>query len=74
MGIALEAIEETSHLENDLGCDSLDLVEIVMELEDHFDISVPDEVADEVRTIREITDGLMRLLDQDAATGRGFMG
>jgi len=61
MGIALEAIQETSHLDTDLDFDSLDRVEIVMELEEHFDISVPDEVADEVHTIRDIVDGVMRL-------------
>ena len=63
MGIALEAIQETSHLDTDLDFDSLDRVEIVMELEEHFDISVPDEVADEIRTIGDIVDGVIRLCE-----------
>ncbi len=63
MDIAVDAIQESSDLENDLGFDSLDQVEIVMEVEDHFGIDVPDEVADRVRTIRDIVDGVMRLLE-----------
>jgi acyl carrier protein len=63
VGIAVENIRETSDLENDLGFDSLDKVETLMEVEEHFGIDVPDAVADEARTIRDIVDGVMRLLD-----------
>ncbi len=62
VAIAVEAIRESSDLENDLGFDSLDKVETVMEVEEHFGIDVPDEVGDAVRTIRDIVDGVMRLL------------
>ncbi len=41
---------ETSFV-NDLGADSLDIVELVMELEDEFDISIPDEDAKKIQTI-----------------------
>jgi acyl carrier protein len=79
VGIAVENIRESSDLENDLGFDSLDKVETLMEVEEHFGIDVPDAVADDVRTIRDIVDGVMRLLDApprdagDATNGRGFM-
>jgi acyl carrier protein len=63
VGIALEVIQETSRLDTDLDFDSLDKIDVVMELEEQFDISVPDEVADEVHTIRDIVDGVMRLLE-----------
>ncbi len=36
---------------NDLGADSLDIVEIVMELEDEFDVSIPDEDAEKIQTV-----------------------
>lgn len=62
VGIAVENIRESSDLENDLGFDSLDRVETLMEVEEHFGIDVPDAVADDVRTIRDIVDGVMRLL------------
>jgi len=41
---------ETSFV-NDLGADSLDIVELVMELEDEFDVSIPDEVAEKMQTV-----------------------
>jgi acyl carrier protein len=41
---------ETSFI-NDLGADSLDTVELVMELEDAFDVSIPDEDAEKMQTV-----------------------
>jgi acyl carrier protein len=43
---------ETSFI-NDLGADSLDIVELVMELEEEFDMSIPDEDAEKIRTVGE---------------------
>lgn len=41
---------ETSFV-NDLGADSLDIVELIMELEDKFDLSIPDEDAKKMQTV-----------------------
>jgi acyl carrier protein len=46
---------ETSFV-NDLGADSLDTVEIVMEIEDEFDIDVPQEEAEKIQTVRQAID------------------
>ncbi len=62
--MAVELVHESSDLENDLGFDSLAKVETVLELEDHFDVDVPDDVADEVRTVRDIVDGVMDIMSQ----------
>lgn len=43
VGISAEVIELDSHIEDDLGADSLDIVEIVMELEKEFDVTVDEE-------------------------------
>jgi acyl carrier protein len=43
---------ETSFI-NDLSADSLDLVELVMELEDEFGLSIPDEEAEKIQTIND---------------------
>jgi acyl carrier protein len=61
-----EQIQETHALIADLGCDSLDIVEITMEVEEHFDISVPDDQEQDVRTVGDIADGVMRLLGQSS--------
>lgn len=66
MCIAPETIRESSNLEIDIGCDSLDLVEIMMEVEEHFDIDVPDEISDEVDTIGDVADGVLGLLGENA--------
>ena len=68
MDIAPEQIQETDDLFNDLGCDSLDVVEITMEVEDHFDIDVPDDQSQQRRTISEVSDGVLQLLGQPAAS------
>ena len=67
MAIDPDQIRETHHLENDVGCDSLDLVEIMMEVEDHFGVSVPDDDSDRSRTICEIADNVLNLLGQCTA-------
>ncbi len=51
----------------ELGIDSLDGVEIVSELEEEFDISIPNEVAFEMRSVRDVVQGLQALLDGPAA-------
>jgi acyl carrier protein len=43
---------ETSFI-NDLGADSLDTVELVMEFEDEFDLNIPDEDAEKIQTVGE---------------------
>jgi acyl carrier protein len=58
-------IQESHALLADLGCDSLDIVEITMEVEEHFDISVPDDQEQEIRTVGDIADGVLRLLGQE---------
>lgn len=51
-GKSVEEITMESSYANDLGGDSLDLVELVMEYEDEFDINIPDdEVEDNIQTV-----------------------
>ena len=50
-----EISRETSFV-NDLNADSLDTVELVMEFEDEFDISIPDEEAEKIQTIGQAVD------------------
>ena len=62
--IGPDEIQEGHLIFEDLGWDSLDVVECTMEIEDEFDISIPDELGDRVRTIGEIVDGVLSLLAQ----------
>jgi len=47
-----EVTDEAKFVE-DLGADSLDTVELVMALEEEFDIEIPDEDAEKIRTVKE---------------------
>lgn len=51
MGVGKEQITSETSFVNDLGADSLDTVELVMELEEEFDITIPDEDAEQIQTV-----------------------
>ena len=53
LGVEKEKIKPESNFVNDLGADSLDTVELVMELEEEFDISIPDDAAEKIQTVGE---------------------
>jgi acyl carrier protein len=61
-GVALDVIQEDQTLFGDLAWDSLDLVECAMEIEEHFDLSVPDEMTDEVKMVGDVIEGVLTLL------------
>ncbi len=56
-----ESITMDTNLIDDIGADSLDVVELVMELEDTFGISISDEDAAELYTVRRIVEYLEKL-------------
>ena len=51
MGVDKGQVTRETSFVNDLGADSLDTVELVMEFEDEFDISIPDEEAEKIQTV-----------------------
>ena len=60
-----EITPETSFI-NDLNADSLDTVELVMEFEDEFDMSIPDEEAEKIQTVGAAIDYIEKIMqDQD---------
>ena len=51
LGVSEDKVTETAAFVNDLGADSLDVVEFVMEVEKEFDITIPDEAAAKLVTV-----------------------
>jgi len=51
LGVGESAITEEAHFVNDLGADSLDTVELIMEFEEEFGIEIPDEDAENITTV-----------------------
>ncbi|MBQ6107027.1 MAG: acyl carrier protein [Thermoguttaceae bacterium] len=54
LGYELDKLTEDTSFIQDLGSDSLDLVELTMELEEEFQISIPEEAADDIQTIGDV--------------------
>ena len=51
LGVDEADITEEAHFVNDLGADSLDTVELIMEFEEEFSIEIPDEEAENITTV-----------------------
>lgn len=54
LGVEPKEVTTDASILDDLGADSLDVVELVMTLEEAFDIEVPDEVVEQMRTIGDV--------------------
>lgn len=63
MGVDKSEIATDTSFVNDLNADSLDTVELVMELEDEFEMSIPDEDAEKIQTIRHAVDFIINQMD-----------
>ncbi len=55
-GIKLEDVKPSSSFVEDLGADSLDTVELVMALEEEFEIEIPDDEAEKITTVQSACD------------------
>ena len=60
LGVDDSEVTNEAHFTNDLGADSLDTVELIMEFEKEFDISIPDEQAENIHTVGQAIDYLIK--------------
>jgi len=56
LGVEEAEVIPSASFVDDLGADSLDTVELVMALEEHFDIEIPDDAAEKIRTVQDAID------------------
>jgi len=61
LGVDKELIKPEASVVDDLGADSLDVVELIMALEEAFDVEIPDEDAENIRTVGDIHQYLEKL-------------
>ena len=64
LDVKADDITETSNIQDDLGADSLDVVDLVMALEDEFDVEIPE---DQVENIKTVEDEFEVKIDDDAS-------
>jgi acyl carrier protein len=62
LGVDKEIVNPEANVVDDLGADSLDVVELVMALEEAFDLEIPDEEAEKIRTVKDIIEYLAKVL------------
>jgi acyl carrier protein len=55
LGVNMEEVVPTASFIEDLGADSLDIVELIMALEEEFDLEIPDEDAEKIQTVDDVT-------------------
>ncbi|MEM1209923.1 MAG: acyl carrier protein [Planctomycetota bacterium] len=63
MGVDKAEINRDTNFVNDLNADSLDVVELVMEFEDEFETSIPDEEAEKILTVGQAIDYIKNFAD-----------
>ena len=56
LGVEAEKVTEDASFIDDLGADSLDIVELVMAFEEEFGVEIPDDAAEKITTVRDAID------------------
>jgi acyl carrier protein len=56
LGVDIEKITPEARFVDDLGADSLDVVELIMAFEEEFGIEIPDEDAEKIATVKDVID------------------
>lgn len=51
LSVEADEVNMDSNIQDDLGADSLDVVDLITTIEDEFDISIPDEAVEEIKTV-----------------------
>lgn len=54
LGVNADEVKDDAKFVEDLGADSLDVVELVMALEEKFDIEIPDDEAEKIQTLNDV--------------------
>jgi acyl carrier protein len=60
LGVNKEQVTRSTSFTDDMGADSLDVVELVMELEEKFEITIPDDQAEKIKTVGEAVNYIER--------------
>lgn len=65
LGVKQDELSNNASFVDDLGADSLDTVELVMALEEEFEIEIPDEKAEKITTLKEAIDHIKEFKEKE---------
>lgn len=54
LGVEEEIVNPDANIQDDLGADSLDIVDLIQTIEDEYDLSIPDEAVENIKTVGDI--------------------
>ncbi len=54
LGVEEDTVTPEANIQEDLGADSLDIVDLIQTIEDEYDLSIPDEAVEEIKTVNDI--------------------
>ena len=65
LSVEADEVNMDSDIQDDLGADSLDVVDLITTIEDEFDISIPDEAVEEIKTVGDIVNYIEKNTDAE---------
>lgn len=54
LGVEEDIVNPDANIQDDLGADSLDIVDLIQTIEDEYDLSIPDEAVEDIKTVGDI--------------------
>ena len=66
LDVDADTVSVDSNIQDDLGADSLDIVDLITNIEDEFDIAIPDEAVDSIKTVGDIVSFIEKNASVDA--------
>ena len=65
LSVEADEVKLDANIQDDLGADSLDIVDLITTIEDEFDISIPDDVVEEIKTVGDIVNYIEKNSDAE---------
>ncbi len=65
LGVEEDAVTPEANIQDDLGADSLDVVDLIQTIEDEYDLSIPDEAVEEIKTVNDIVNYVEKNTDAE---------
>jgi acyl carrier protein len=65
LSVEADEVNMDSNIQDDLGADSLDVVDLITTIEDEFDLSIPDEAVEEIKTVGDIVNYIEKNSDAE---------